>query len=77
MVETNSQPVQTITQPPSRVLPIAREPMIIVISKGDTVDKIAKDLGITVSDIAEANPGTNVTRLKVGQRIRIPRRNAE
>jgi len=72
-----AQPVQTITQPPSRVLPVAREPMIIVISRGDSVDKIAKDLGITVSDIAEANPGTNVTRLKVGQAIRIPRRNAQ
>jgi uncharacterized protein YbbC (DUF1343 family)/LysM repeat protein len=70
---TNAQPVQTITQPTSRVLPIVREPMIIVITKGDTVDKIAKDLGITVSDIAEANPGTNVTRLKVGQKIQIPR----
>jgi uncharacterized protein YbbC (DUF1343 family) len=47
--------------------------VLITVTRGDTAEKIAKDFGITVSDIAEANPGTNVTRIKVGQKLRIPR----
>jgi LysM repeat protein len=48
-------------------------PLFITVSKGDTAEKIAQDLGVTVSDLAEANPGTNVSRLKVGQKLKVPR----
>jgi LysM repeat protein len=48
-------------------------PLVITVSKGDTAAKIAQDLGVTVSDLAEANPGTNVSRLKVGQKLKVPR----
>ena len=53
--------------------PAPRWPLLITVSKGDTAAKIAKDLGITVSDLAEANPGTNVSRLRVGQKLKVPR----
>jgi hypothetical protein len=43
----------------------------------DTAAKIAQDLGVTVSDLAEANPGTNVSRLKIGQKIKVPRPEAK
>ena len=52
-------------------------PLVITVSKGDTAAKIAQDLGVTVSDLAEANPGTNVLRLKVGQKLRVPRQEAK
>jgi len=48
-------------------------PLVITVSKGDTAAKIAQDLGVTVSDLAEANPGTNVSRLKTGQKLKVPR----
>src|SRR6266568_1793861 len=47
-------------------------PLVITVSKGDTAAKIAQDLGVTVSDLAEANPGANVLRLKVGQKLKVP-----
>lgn len=46
---------------------------IVTVSRGDTAAKIARDLDVTVSDIAEANPGVNVSRLKVGQKLKVPR----
>ena len=52
-------------------------PLVITVSKGDTAAKIAQDLGVTVSDLAEANPGTNVSRLKVGQKLKVPRPEAK
>src|SRR5438552_11585620 len=52
-------------------------PLVITVSKGDTAAKIAQDLGVTVSDLAEANPGTNVSRLKVGQKLKVPRSEAK
>ena len=51
--------------------------LVITVSKGDTAAKIAQDLGVTVSDLAEANPGTNVSRLKVGQKLKVPRPEAK
>ena len=53
------------------------QPLVITVSKGDTAAKIAQDLGVTVSDLAEANPGTNVSRLKVGQKLKVPRPEAK
>jgi uncharacterized protein YbbC (DUF1343 family) len=49
------------------------EVMIITVSKGDTAEKIAKDLGIAASDITLANRGVDLNRLKVGQKLKIPR----
>ena len=48
-------------------------PLIITVSRGDTVTRIARDFGVTVSDIALANPGLNVDQIKVGQKLNIPR----
>ncbi len=48
--------------------------LIVTVAPGDTVSKIARHFGVTVSAIAEANPGLNVDKLKVGQTLRIPRR---
>jgi uncharacterized protein YbbC (DUF1343 family) len=57
--------------------PASLAPLVITVSKGDTAAKIAQDLGVTVSDLAEANPGTNVSRLKVGQKLKVPRPEAK
>jgi uncharacterized protein YbbC (DUF1343 family) len=65
--DSNAIQLQSVTN--SIPLP----PLVITVSKGDTAAKIAQDLGVTVSDLAEANPGTNVGRLKAGQKLKVPR----
>jgi uncharacterized protein YbbC (DUF1343 family) len=56
--------------------PVQRAPdyYLITIRRGDTLTKIAKDLGVQVSDIVEANPGMDASRIRVGQQIKVPRK---
>jgi len=42
------------------------------IVKGDTYAVLAKKYGVTTKAIETANPGVNPTRLKIGQKIKIP-----
>ncbi len=44
---------------------------VYVITKGDTVAKIAAKFQISTSDLMAINPGLDALRLLVGQRIRI------
>jgi uncharacterized protein YbbC (DUF1343 family) len=60
-----SIPARPVTPPPAY--------LIVTVSKDDTIYKLADDFGVTVSDIAEANPGRNVAKLKRGQKLKIPR----
>src|SRR6266851_4176631 len=68
-----SKPAHAVDPKPTQLTSVTNSvqsplpPLVITVSKGDTAAKIAQDLGVTVSDLAEANPGTNVSRLKVGQ----------
>lgn len=45
---------------------------IYTVRKGDTLTKIAKNYGTTVSEIANLNNITNPNCIEVGQRLRIP-----
>jgi LysM repeat protein len=42
------------------------------IVKGDTFAILAKKYGVTTKAVEAANPGVNPTRLKIGQKIKIP-----
>ncbi len=68
---TDSRP--PVSPPSTNSVPQSRAPLVITVSSGDTAAKIAKDFGISVSEIALANPGTNVSQLKSGQKLKIPR----
>ena len=78
--ETNVPPVETSNTPTPQVVaptvapqpPPAPEETEYVIVKGDTFSKIAKDQGVTVKAIEEANPNILPTRLQIGQKIVIP-----
>ena len=64
------------SQPETPIANSAPQPLsslVITVSKGDSAAKIASDFGISASDIAEANPGVNLNRLKAGQKLKIPR----
>jgi len=73
VVEIKPAPPPIETNSASQSLP----PLIITVSNGDSAAKIAQDLGISASDIAEANPGVNLNRLKAGQKLKIPRTQAK
>jgi len=45
-----------------------------VIKSGDTFGKIAPQFGVTVAEIVSANPGVDPRRLRVGQKIVIPKK---
>src|SRR3989454_2216667 len=63
--------------PFAHLAPQPLPPLVITVSKGDSAAKIASDFGISASDIAEANPGVNLNRLKAGQKLKIPRTQAK
>jgi LysM repeat protein len=44
------------------------------IAPGDTISKIAKKFGTRVDSIEAENPGLDPTKLKVGQKIHIPKK---
>ena len=79
----STQPAQTPTPPArpnsiptSQPAPAAAAVghFLITIRRGDTLSKIAKDLGTSVSEIVEANPGMDAHRIRVGQQIKVPRK---
>jgi uncharacterized protein YbbC (DUF1343 family) len=74
---TQSWPSPPASPPaPPPAAPAASQPLppiIVTVSKGDSAGKIASDFDISASDIAEANPGVNLNKLKIGQKLKIPR----
>lgn len=64
----NNPPVVAPTPPPA---PEAAGTEYVVV-KGDTLGKIAKKSGVTLSALKAANPGVEPTKLKVGQKLTIP-----
>jgi LysM repeat protein len=53
--------------------PTPPEGMVYVVQKGDTLAVIARQFGVTIQSILEAN-SFSANRLKVGQRLLIPER---
>ena len=82
MVETNTTPVTTSTPPVVVTAPVPIEtpmpPAIpagateYAIVKGDTFGTLAKKFHVSAKAIADANPGVEPTKLKIGQKIHIP-----
>lgn len=48
------------------------ESAIHVVQSGDTLSKIAKAYGVTLTQLQNANPTVNPRALQIGQRLRIP-----
>ena len=45
---------------------------VYVVKSGDTFTKIARALGVSISDIEKANPNVDSSRLKIGQKLAVP-----
>jgi LysM repeat protein len=77
VMDTNPPPLQA-SNPPVAPPPVVGPPPAApsgteyVIVHGDTLAKIAKKNGVTLSALKAANPGVEPTKLKVGQKLTIP-----
>jgi LysM repeat protein len=81
-VETNTPPVTTSTPPVVVTAPVPVEVLVpptvpagateYAIVKGDSFSTLAKRFHVSAKAIADANPGVDSTKLKIGQKIHIP-----
>jgi LysM repeat protein len=81
VVAPNNPPAPTniAVTPPGAVVPpppLAETQAAIaldhVVVKGDTFSSLAKKYNVTSKAIAESNPGVDSSRLKIGQKLKIP-----
>lgn len=81
--DTNTAPVVDTNVPPTVVTPVVPAvveppvapppaPQTHTVAKGDSFSSIAKKYGTTVKAVAEANPGVDSTKLKIGKTLNIP-----
>ncbi|MCU0792127.1 MAG: LysM peptidoglycan-binding domain-containing protein [Opitutaceae bacterium] len=54
--------------------PAVAGPGEYVIKSGDTFAKIARAQGVSLADIQSVNPGVDPSKLKVGQKIKLPKK---
>ncbi len=78
VMDTNPPPMEA-SNPPVVAPPVAVAPPVMenpgteyVVVHGDTLGKIAKSHGVTLSALMAANPGVQPAKLKVGQKLTIP-----
>jgi LysM repeat protein len=71
---TNPPAIPELTNTTAVVEPTNAAPAVTdyTIVKGDNFSTIAKKFGVTTKAIAEANPGVDSTKLKIGEKIHIP-----
>jgi len=72
----NPPPVTLVAPPPPEAPVVVPPPAAAerehVIVKGDLFYTLGKQYNVTIRAITEANPGVDPTKLKIGQKIRIP-----
>jgi peptidoglycan endopeptidase LytE len=72
-VPSLSTPPQPTPIPSPTTTPPPTTGQIYIVQKGDTMSKIAKRLGISLTALVKANPQvTNINRIYVGQKLNIP-----
>ncbi len=65
-------PVAPVVVPPPELAPPAPPVNEHVVVSGDSFYSLGKHYGVSVQAIADANPGVEPTRLRIGQRLNIP-----
>ena len=78
-IDTQAPPPVVAITPPADPTPVIPPPLPVaggasqhVVVKGDSFSTIAKKYGVTSKAVAEANPGIDSTRLKIGQKLAVP-----
>ena len=77
VMDTNPPPMEASNAPVAPPLVVVQPPVAqpgteYVVVHGDTLGKIAKKNGVTLSALKAANPGVEPTKLKIGQKLTIP-----
>jgi LysM repeat protein len=73
VMDTNPPPMVASNPPVVVAPPVVETPgSEYVVVHRDTLEKIAKRCGVTLSALKAANPGVEPTRLRVGQKLTIP-----
>lgn len=75
-VNTELAKVQEASSKPAKAsaAPAVAGPDEYVIAGGDTGMKIARAKGVSLADLQAVNPGVNWNALKVGQKIKLPKK---
>lgn len=67
---SNPPVVMPVTPPPPEVTTLTTTEHVVV--KGDSFYTIGKKYGVTMKAVGEANAGVDSSRLKIGQKLKIP-----
>lgn len=54
--------------------PVVAGPGEYVVKTGDTFAKIARAQGVSPADLAAVNPGVDSSKLKIGQKLKLPKK---
>jgi LysM repeat protein len=54
--------------------PVVAGPDEYIVKSGDTGMKIARANGVSIADLQAVNPGLNWTKLKVGDKVKLPKK---
>ena len=72
--ESQKKPVAAAKSSAATKEPAVAGPDEYVIKGGDTLAKIARAQGYSLADLQAVNPGIDSSKLKVGQKIKVPKK---
>lgn len=74
MEESQKRPAAAAAAKTATREPAVAGPDEYVIKSGDTFAKIARTQGFSLSDLQSVNPGVDSSKLKIGQKIKLPKK---
>jgi LysM repeat protein len=74
MEESQKRPVAAAAPKGASSGPVVAGPDEYVIKSGDNFSKIARTHGVSLGDLQAVNPGINSSDLKIGQKIKLPKK---
>ncbi|MBO7311980.1 MAG: LysM peptidoglycan-binding domain-containing protein [Alistipes sp.] len=70
-VEKVAEPKEVVTKPAQKTTTESSEEVWHTIKDGELVGRIAANYGVSIAEIKRLNPGINVDRVSIGQRIKV------
>lgn len=70
-VEEVAEPKEVVTKPAQKTTTESSEEIWHTIKDGELVGRIAANYGVSIAEIKRLNPGINVDRVSIGQRIKV------
>ena len=74
MEESQKRPAAAAAAKSATREPAVAGPDEYVIKSGDTFAKIARTQGFSLSDLQSVNPGVDSSKLRIGQKIKLPKK---